>query len=231
MTAVSQKRIRDWHDKGLLPGIRWISVGSRLHRRFSEEDIETITRMNRMMQEGWTLKAAAEKAVEKSKINWTKKGARGQSVPSTPRSFKKTERKNNMTNRTNTNRGAGQIEPAISLQDLKSEYYFEPTARYAEDILRIHFVERSQKYNLASCPFHSDTDPSFYLFKKNGKVRFKCFSTKCQRIGDIFDLIQEIEGCGFIEAVKKFGKHAHVNSVKLPGGSVLKIGWEKRDPN
>jgi hypothetical protein len=158
----------------------------------------------------------------KDKLN-EKRGA-GTVRPFNPKIIQKTERKNNMTNRTNTNRGAGQIEPAISLQDLKSEYYFEPTARYAEDILRIHFVERSQKYNLASCPFHSDTDPSFYLFKKNGKVRFKCFSTKCQRIGDIFDLIQEIEGCGFIEAVKKFGKHAHVNSVKLPGGSVLKIG-------
>jgi hypothetical protein len=127
-------------------------------------------------------------------------------------------------NRTKTNRGTGQTEPAIPLQDLKSEYYFEPTARYAEDILRIQFVERSQKYNLASCPFHTDSDPSFYLYKKNGKVRFKCFRSKCKRIGDIFDLIQAIERCGFIEAVKRFGKHVHVNSVLLPGGSVVNIG-------
>ena len=64
MTGVSKNRIREWHEKGFLPGIRSISVGSRLHRRFSEEDIDTITRIDRLMQEGWTLRSAAEKATE-----------------------------------------------------------------------------------------------------------------------------------------------------------------------
>ena len=67
MTGVSKNRIREWHEKGFLPGIELISVGTRLHRRFSEEVIEMITRINRMMQEGYTLKAAAEMGMKKSK--------------------------------------------------------------------------------------------------------------------------------------------------------------------
>jgi len=32
-TGVTENRIRDWHEKGFLPEVQQISVGSRIHRR------------------------------------------------------------------------------------------------------------------------------------------------------------------------------------------------------
>lgn len=65
MTGVSQNRIRKWHDKGLLPGVDWIPVGSRHHRRFTEDDIRIIRKIDELQRKGFMLRAAAEKAMEK----------------------------------------------------------------------------------------------------------------------------------------------------------------------
>jgi DNA-binding transcriptional MerR regulator len=64
MTRVSQNRIRDWHDKGFLPDVRWISVGSRHHRRFTQDDINLITKIDEYQKQGFVLKVAADKAME-----------------------------------------------------------------------------------------------------------------------------------------------------------------------
>ena len=69
MTGVSQKCIRDWHAKGLLPQVEWIPVGTRHHRRFTQSDMQLITRIKEYQDQGFVLRVAAEKAVEKSKIN------------------------------------------------------------------------------------------------------------------------------------------------------------------
>jgi DNA-binding transcriptional MerR regulator len=61
MTGVSNNRIRDWHDKGFLLGVRWISVGSRNHRRFTAKAIETIQRIDRYQKEGFRLATAVVK--------------------------------------------------------------------------------------------------------------------------------------------------------------------------
>jgi len=45
-TGVTENRIRDWHEKGFLPEVQQISVGSRLHRRFTEKDIKMIKKIN-----------------------------------------------------------------------------------------------------------------------------------------------------------------------------------------
>lgn len=63
-TGVTENRIRDWHEKGFLPEVRQISVGSRLHRRFTEKDIQMITKINEYQIQGFVLKVAAEKAKE-----------------------------------------------------------------------------------------------------------------------------------------------------------------------
>jgi len=63
-TGVSKNRIREWHEKGFLPEVRLISVGSRLHRRFTENDIKVIQRINDYQKKGFVLKAAVEKAKE-----------------------------------------------------------------------------------------------------------------------------------------------------------------------
>ena len=63
-TGVTENRIREWHEKGFLPEIQQISVGSRLHRRFTEKDIQMITRINEYQIQGFILKVAVEKAKE-----------------------------------------------------------------------------------------------------------------------------------------------------------------------
>ena len=62
MTGVSKNRIREWHDKGLLPGVQTIAVGTRHHRRFTQSDINLITKIDRYQRQGFVLKVAAEKA-------------------------------------------------------------------------------------------------------------------------------------------------------------------------
>ena len=61
-TGVTENRIRDWHEKGFLPEVQQISVGSRLHRRFTEKDIKMIKKINEYQKQGFILKVAAEKA-------------------------------------------------------------------------------------------------------------------------------------------------------------------------
>ena len=65
MTGVSKNRIREWHEKGLLPGIQMIHVGTRQHRRFTQSDINLITKIDEFQRQGFVLKVAAEKAGEK----------------------------------------------------------------------------------------------------------------------------------------------------------------------
>jgi DNA-binding transcriptional MerR regulator len=62
ITGVSKNRIREWHDKGYLPPVQWISVGSRRHRRFTEEALKMIQKTNRYLKQGYVLKAAAMKS-------------------------------------------------------------------------------------------------------------------------------------------------------------------------
>jgi len=64
MTGVSKNRIREWHDKGLLPQVQWIPVGSRNHRRFTEDDIKLIKKIDEYQKQGFVLRVAAEKATE-----------------------------------------------------------------------------------------------------------------------------------------------------------------------
>jgi DNA-binding transcriptional MerR regulator len=64
MTGVSQNRIREWHEKEFLPEVLLISVGSRLHRRFTEKDMQVIQRINDYQKQGFVLRVAVEKAKE-----------------------------------------------------------------------------------------------------------------------------------------------------------------------
>ena len=66
-TGVTENRIRDWHEKGFLKDVQQISVGSRLHRRFTEKDIQMITRINEYQKQGFILKVAVKKAKEVQK--------------------------------------------------------------------------------------------------------------------------------------------------------------------
>jgi len=113
------------------------------------------------------------------------------------------------------------MKTAVYLADLKAPYYLEQTLTYARS-LKIVF-HKSGDFYFASCPFHSDTKPSFYLHTARGRVRFTCFSKNCEGSWDIFDLIQKIEGCDFITAVKQFSQLVGVNEVILQQGNIIKI--------
>jgi DNA-binding transcriptional MerR regulator len=63
-TGVSKNRIREWHEKEFLPEVLLISVGSRLHRRFTEKDMQVIQRINDYQKQGFVLRVAVEKAKE-----------------------------------------------------------------------------------------------------------------------------------------------------------------------
>ena len=58
---------------------------------------------------------------------------------------------------------------------------------------------------VCSSPFSSDTTPSFYVYPEN---RYKCYSTG--RWGDIVNLVQELLGMGFGDAIR------HLNADNVP---------------
>ena len=53
MTGITQNRLREWHDKGLLLDSQKISVGSRIHRRFTKKDIELISLIIKYQGDGF----------------------------------------------------------------------------------------------------------------------------------------------------------------------------------
>lgn len=56
------------------------------------------------------------------------------------------------------------------------------------------------------CPFHDDSDPSFSVSSE--RQIFHCFG--CQKGGDVFTFIREVEGFTFIEALRFFGQQVGV---------------------
>jgi DNA primase len=53
------------------------------------------------------------------------------------------------------------------------------------------------KYYKALCPFHSEKTPSFFVYPE--KNSFSCYG--CNRFGDIFALVMEMENIEFVEAM------------------------------
>jgi len=56
------------------------------------------------------------------------------------------------------------------------------------------------------CPFHEDTDPSFYVYGDSG--RYYCFG--CKKGGDIFDFVMASEHLNFPSALKQLAQAAGV---------------------
>ena len=64
------------------------------------------------------------------------------------------------------------------------------------------------------CPFHSEKTPSLSVSAEEGL--YLCFG--CQAKGNVFQFLEAIEGCGFVEAVERLGARAGIN-VRHEGGS------------
>lgn len=85
------------------------------------------------------------------------------------------------------------------------------------DVVRAYttLTEKGEGKFLGSCPFpdHRDSSPSFHVNDEQGF--FKCFG--CQRGGDIFELIKQLDGLDFNEAVEALAER-YGFSLQRTGG-------------
>ena len=66
MTGVTRKQIRNWESRGYIPEADRVVSGSRAYRRFNDEQIELISSIKALLDEGYTLSAAAEKVTTRT---------------------------------------------------------------------------------------------------------------------------------------------------------------------
>ena len=61
LSGASKKQIRNWEAQGHIPEAERVVCGDRAYRRFTNEQVEIIRNIKGYLDEGFTLKAAAEK--------------------------------------------------------------------------------------------------------------------------------------------------------------------------
>jgi transposase len=62
MTGATKKQIRNWEANGHIPKADRVQYGDRAYRRFSLKQMELISKIKELRDEGYTLPAAAKKA-------------------------------------------------------------------------------------------------------------------------------------------------------------------------
>jgi DNA primase len=81
-------------------------------------------------------------------------------------------------------------------------------------------LQKSGSYYRGLCPFHSDSDPSFYV--SPGKQFFHCFG--CGVSGDVITFYEKIENLPFSEAVEKL---AEIAGIELPKKYSVRTEYDK----
>ena len=76
-------------------------------------------------------------------------------------------------------------------------------------------LEKSGTYLRGKCPFHNEKTPSFFVSPARGS--YHCFG--CNRGGDIFSFVEEIEACTFREALTLLANKAGVTLEAYSGKS------------
>jgi len=88
-----------------------------------------------------------------------------------------------------------------------------------EDVVGAYLqLKKAGKYLKARCPFHQEKTPSFFVNPER-QIAY-CFS--CQKGGDLFEFIQEIEGLDFRGALELLAEKAGVELPSYSGPSVSK---------
>ena len=67
-------------------------------------------------------------------------------------------------------------------------------------------LQKSGRYFKGLCPFHTEKTPSFYVFPD--EQRWHCFG--CDRGGDIFSFVMEMDGYDFRTALEELARQANV---------------------
>jgi DNA-binding transcriptional MerR regulator len=62
ITGATKKQIRNWEANGHIPKADRVQYGDRAYRRFDLKQVELISKIKDLRDEGYTLPAAAEKA-------------------------------------------------------------------------------------------------------------------------------------------------------------------------
>jgi DNA primase len=83
-------------------------------------------------------------------------------------------------------------------------------------------LKRAGKDFKALCPFHEERTPSFFVAPD--KQIFHCFG--CQKGGDAITFVREMEGVGFMEAVRTLADWAGVQLPSVPSAPRGEEGWE-----
>jgi DNA primase len=71
----------------------------------------------------------------------------------------------------------------------------------------------------ALCPFHAEKTPSLVLFPQ--AQRWKCFGISCGKSGDVFDLLQQLQGWDFAHTLRYLAAKA---GVTLPDRDTFEQG-------
>ena len=62
MTSVTQRKIRNWEDRGYIPEAMRVVCGERAYRYFTLDQIEIITKIKGYLDQGYTLAHASKMA-------------------------------------------------------------------------------------------------------------------------------------------------------------------------
>ena len=62
--GITVKQLRTWTDHGLVGSPQYVACGQRRYRIYHDNHMERIKLITQFLDEGYTLKAAAEKAAE-----------------------------------------------------------------------------------------------------------------------------------------------------------------------
>lgn len=81
---------------------------------------------------------------------------------------------------------------------------------FMEDCYHSEFLfSKSSDWANTNCPLpnHEDNSPSFGVHISNNK--YNCFG--CNAKGDLINLVQEVEGLNFVEAIQKIASYANID--------------------
>jgi DNA primase len=70
-------------------------------------------------------------------------------------------------------------------------------------------LKRSGSGYTGLCPFHNEKTPSFHVAPHLGSGIYKCFG--CGRTGDVVSFMMELEGVGFVEAMRALADRYHIH--------------------